>query len=304
MNPLKTSVLLVNYNYGCYIKDAITSILRQDTQVDEIVIVDDGSTDDSHAVIEATIAGHPNVNFICKENGGQLSAYQAAFKYLSGDIIFFLDSDDQWQENHVTKLLHDLNVNPEIDFIYGGHHTIGNSQEPWNAYPHPQHLGISSISQAMGQTFHGTTPSATAIKKTLLNKFFPILDPDLCHRGVTADEYFVKAASIFGGIKYFSYPPTVLYRIHGKNDSLRKLSKSTKYRQLQRSNYLLDHLVETAKLSKRDYLRYHKEFETIPRPTKSDYKIAIKTAWRLPIPLRGFIKVRMRLWQHYHKSGS
>ena len=85
------SVVIDNFNYGRFLGDAIDSALAQTHEPLEVVVVDDGSTDDSRAVIERYGA---RVVPVLKENGGQGSAVNAGFAAGSGDVVLFLDADD------------------------------------------------------------------------------------------------------------------------------------------------------------------------------------------------------------------
>ena len=85
------SIIINNYNYGRFLGKAIDSALKQTYAYTEIVVVDDGSTDNSRKVI----ASYGNqIIPVFKQNGGQGSAFNAGFKICNGDAICFLDSDD------------------------------------------------------------------------------------------------------------------------------------------------------------------------------------------------------------------
>ena len=84
------SVIITNYNYGRFLGEAIDSVLAQSHAEVECVVVDDGSTDDSRAVIEA----RPGVVAIFKQNGGQAKALKTGLEAAKGEIVISLDSDD------------------------------------------------------------------------------------------------------------------------------------------------------------------------------------------------------------------
>ena len=69
---MKVSVLINNYNYAEYVCEAIQSALSQSRPPDEIIVVDDGSTDESVALIEAEFKEQPSIHIITKSNQGQL----------------------------------------------------------------------------------------------------------------------------------------------------------------------------------------------------------------------------------------
>ncbi len=74
---MKISVVISNFNYSHYIEEAVESILSNDKEyLKEIIIVDDGSIDDSHVVLEQLHQKHDKVRLIKKENGGQFSCFR------------------------------------------------------------------------------------------------------------------------------------------------------------------------------------------------------------------------------------
>lgn len=97
MTPLSskaplTSVIVNNYNYGAFLGAAIDSALAVDYPSCEVIVVDDGSTDNSRDVI----AGYGSrIHTVLKENGGQASAYTAGFEASRGEVVIFLDADDR-----------------------------------------------------------------------------------------------------------------------------------------------------------------------------------------------------------------
>jgi glycosyltransferase involved in cell wall biosynthesis len=89
------SVIIVNYNYGRFLSEALNSVFAQTYSNIELIIVDDASRDESAAVLDAVEADHPDVKIMRrKENGGQSLATRQGFEASTGEYIVFLDADD------------------------------------------------------------------------------------------------------------------------------------------------------------------------------------------------------------------
>src|SRR5271170_2638660 len=99
------SILVSNYNYARYIGESIQSALDQTYDNLELIICDDGSTDDSVRVIEEFERKDSRVRFIRKGNGGQASGFNAAFAASQGEIIPLLDSDDRFLPHKVERIV-------------------------------------------------------------------------------------------------------------------------------------------------------------------------------------------------------
>ena len=120
-NPL-VSVLVSNYNYARYIGETIQSVLDQSYANFELLICDDGSTDDSVSVIEQFQQKDSRVRLICKANGGQASGFNTAFAASHGQILAFLDSDDVYLPGKLSKIVACFQQNPNSGF--GVHRVI------------------------------------------------------------------------------------------------------------------------------------------------------------------------------------
>lgn len=111
---LLVSIIIVNHNYACYVEDAIESALHQTYQPLEVIVVDDGSTDNSVAVIEQ----YPVDKLVTQENQGVAMAMDAGVRVSRGACYLRLDADDILHPDYVMKTLSLLNRNPEAAFVY------------------------------------------------------------------------------------------------------------------------------------------------------------------------------------------
>jgi glycosyltransferase involved in cell wall biosynthesis len=109
------SILINNYNYEQFLGNAIESALNQTYKNIEIIVVDDGSTDKSRTVIERY---RGRVLPVFKENGGQSTAFNAAFAASSGEIICLLDSDDYFLPSKVERVVECYLAHPAADYVF------------------------------------------------------------------------------------------------------------------------------------------------------------------------------------------
>ncbi|HEY9704613.1 MAG TPA: glycosyltransferase family A protein, partial [Allocoleopsis sp.] len=117
-NPL-VSVIIPVYNGDRYLKAAIESVLCQDYEPIEIIIIDDGSTDNSAKI--AQIFGD-KINYFYQENSGVAVARNTGILRSKGELIAFIDQDDLWTENKLTLQIDYLMKNPNIGLIIGKMH--------------------------------------------------------------------------------------------------------------------------------------------------------------------------------------
>lgn len=90
------SIVINNFNYANFLRRAIDSALQQSYKRVEVIVVDDGSTDDSASIIESY---NNECIAVLRPNGGQAAAYNSGFAASHGDIVLFLDADDMLREN-------------------------------------------------------------------------------------------------------------------------------------------------------------------------------------------------------------
>jgi glycosyltransferase involved in cell wall biosynthesis len=110
------SILVSNYNYAQYIGETIESALNQTYSNIELIICDDGSTDDSVRIIEEYQRKDSRLHLIAKKNGGQASGFNAAYAASRGELIALLDSDDTFLPNKVERIVADFQAHPDSGF--------------------------------------------------------------------------------------------------------------------------------------------------------------------------------------------
>jgi len=117
-NPL-VSVLMSVYNYGQYVGAAIRSVLNQTYANFELIICDDGSTDDSVSQIQKYLSD-PRVRLFRKANGGQATGFNMAFENARGDIVTFLDADDVYTTRKLARIVEKIRNHPASGCVLNG----------------------------------------------------------------------------------------------------------------------------------------------------------------------------------------
>ena len=120
MIETRVSAILTAYNNEAYIEEAIKSILEQSRIVDEIVVIDDGSTDHTRRVV-AEFADQ-GIKFIHQQNRGAGGARNRGIRETSGEFIAFLDADDIWLQNKTLLQLEYLTTHPDSALVSGFAH--------------------------------------------------------------------------------------------------------------------------------------------------------------------------------------
>lgn len=224
---MKTTCIITNFNYEEFVILAVQSVLNQTQKFDEVIIVDDCSTDNSIALLEDKFATERSIKIVKqKTNQGQLASFQAGYALATGDLIFFLDADDFYQEQYLEIAVDIYTKHPECDFLactcskFKNSATIPSSTDSSSCIDHQSlnyhDLGYSIILTLNRFTYIGSETSGISMHRRILDKIFPI--PYLEDWRIRADDCLVFGASIVGARKFQLDAPLVWYRMHEKNN--------------------------------------------------------------------------------------
>ena len=122
----EVSVILTVFNRAQYLKKCINSLLRQSYKNWELIAIDDGSKDNSFEVLKEYHLNYPGMVIIRHENMKLPLSRNKRIVVSKGKYITFLDSDDEYAQDHLSKRVEYLNNHPEVDMIRGGVDIIGN----------------------------------------------------------------------------------------------------------------------------------------------------------------------------------
>lgn len=117
------SVIIATYNREAFVAEAIDSVLAQTWPNFEILVVDDGSTDDTQSVL-ARYRDDPRITLIYQENQKRAAAFNNALQYAKGEFIGILDSDNRWLPHRLAREMEVFEAHPEVDIVYANNITI------------------------------------------------------------------------------------------------------------------------------------------------------------------------------------
>ena len=220
MNPGITqkplvSVIVNNYNYARFLGEAIDSALAQTYENTEVIVVDDGSIDDSRTVIESY--GN-RVKAIYKRNGGQASAMNAGFAMARGELIYFLDADDRAAPDCLERVVNRYRTAPDdLAIVQFKLQTIdGDGKSLHYRMPEIERMQGGEARRMLREKGSYVYPptSGNIFTRKILKRIMPIPEPDF---RVGADIYLCTLAALLGSIEVFE-DALGEYRVHGANN--------------------------------------------------------------------------------------
>lgn len=114
------SVIIPTYNRAHMLPDAIESVLRQTYRNYEILVIDDGSTDETQRILQQYCKQYPSaIKYLFQENSGHSSACNRGMEMAKGDFIAFLDSDDVFLPEKIERYLSYFSINPDAALLMG-----------------------------------------------------------------------------------------------------------------------------------------------------------------------------------------
>ncbi|WP_158275815.1 glycosyltransferase [Bifidobacterium catulorum] len=123
-HPL-VSVIITDFNYGEYIAESIESVLNQTYSNIKLIIINDGSTDDSDEVIKTYCEKHPDITYVKQENAGIVATRNRGLELAQGEYLCFLDADDVWNDDYLATLVAQAERD-HLDVVYTDLHAFGN----------------------------------------------------------------------------------------------------------------------------------------------------------------------------------
>jgi len=186
---IKISVVTASYNYAEFIKEAIQSVISQTYSNWELIVVDDGSSDNSVEVIQEFCQKDDRIKLSCHDNfqnKGLKDTILLGIEKTTGDYIAFLESDDVWVENCLQEKVEIIQKNPRAKVIFSDVELFGDSEviEDYNKYfelnrkiltskKYPTNLFNGFSFQNLIPTFSCVMVEKNALKKVNFNSSVP-----------------------------------------------------------------------------------------------------------------------------------
>jgi glycosyltransferase involved in cell wall biosynthesis len=275
-----TTCIITCFNYQDFVKEAILSAVAQTVPFDEIIVIDDASSDQSPRIIKELIGDHANIFLIQHaQNLGQLAAFETGVMQSKGDLIFFLDADDVYAPNYLEASVSVYKHNNDCEFLFCRKIDVGRYLPP-NLFEVKQtadtkvavtDLGCSLVRTLEEKVWIGAPTSCLSIHRRLAKRLFPFPLPIHEDWRIRADDCIVFGASLAGCRKFRLESSLVGYRIHGNNAwvnridqpnafFLRQVSIARLFKFFTERFYIDQDIVNFAEL----------EFKTLPVPSFDD----------------------------------
>ena len=212
MNPL-VSVMIGAYNAAPYLGEAIESALGQDYEPIELIVVDDGSTDETGDVARS----FAQAKVIRQQNGGNGAARNRAVENASGELYAFLDADDRFTPGKLSLQKAALDADPGLDMVFG------HVREFFS--PELDAETRASLRPPAAEPMPWTAPNLMLVRRESFERVGPFTTA--VRVGVTVD-WFARAQE--AGLRHSILPEVVLERrLHTQNNGLRESASRSQY---------------------------------------------------------------------------
>lgn len=190
------TIIMATFNRSNYLDKSINSVLSQTFKEWELLIVDDGSNDNSFETINKYIKENENIIYLKHQHRKLSLSRNAGITASSGEFITFLDSDDEYNKNHLLFRFNFMRGRPDVDLIHGGLQIIG---DPYVVDKKNPGKKIRLEQCAIGGTFFGK------------RKVFLDLD-GFANIGYSEDSEFLERAEEKFNVQKVGYPTYIYYR--------------------------------------------------------------------------------------------
>ena len=209
MNEPLISAVIPTYNYGRFVADAVESVLAQTYRRLEVIVVDDGSKDDTRERLAPYL---DRIRYVYQENQGLSAARNTGIRTATGEWVALLDSDDLWHPRKLELQVKYLRAHPEIGLLGSDHMFDLHGDWPWVPNePEDSARAVTLDYLVMSVRF---SPSSALIRKALFQRV-GLFDTDL--RSAEDRDMWIRLADVAPVAKLWL--PLCCYRLHGASMS-------------------------------------------------------------------------------------
>jgi glycosyltransferase involved in cell wall biosynthesis len=230
----RVTVILPTYNRAAFLPGAFASLAAQTFTDWDLVIVDDGSTDGTRAIVDDYLKSHEHARYVYQENRGAYGARNRGVEEAAGVYVAFFDSDDLWLPHHLERCIAALEDNPQIDWVFGSCRQVdrasGEVLDPNTSYLGGRPRPFVSLEAEVKGGLHIIT-DRTVLECQILHGLYCGLQNSVMKRTlfdgrrfnerfrVVEDELFVIKVLAAGARFAYFLEPHVIYQVHTDNSS-------------------------------------------------------------------------------------
>jgi glycosyltransferase involved in cell wall biosynthesis len=254
------SVIVPTYNSARFITEALDSVFSQNFQAFEIIVVDDGSTDETAQVIQPYLE---RISFVRQENSGSAAARNTGLELAKGEYIVFLDADDIMLPGKLTEQVAFLERRPWLGMVHSGWQVIDEkgrvleTVEPWHEAPHldletwftqkPIRMGAMMYHRPWLETVGGLDPTIRQSHDVdlMLRLALSGCQVEWLYRPTISYRFYPTSTIRQGALKHHGYVVRVFTKFMAAPnlpDSIRKIASRIRYYNLR---WLAWHMYES-----------------------------------------------------------
>jgi glycosyltransferase involved in cell wall biosynthesis len=282
------SVVVTNWNYRDFVAEAVDSALAQRRPPEQVVVVDDGSTDGSPDLLRERYGGDPRVTLLLGDRRrGQLGAFQLGVGPARGDVICFLDSDDRWEPDYLERIGALYDERSDVDVVFSDARRFGREAGTIAYADAPRDMGYTAVVTYGLSVWCGGPTSALSLRAPWARRSLDLPEEFLPDWRISADSCLVLGSSLLGARKYFLPTGCVGYRVHDRNGSRERAeeaSPAARYLEKRNIRRLIGHYARAAGIDDSCLELARFEFRTMSYPDWRDAWRYVALNLRSPAP--------------------
>jgi len=247
-------------------------VLSQTHPPQQVIVVDDGSTDSSAELLGSRYDADPRVTVHLSDNAGQLGAFRRGVGLATADIVAFLDADDRWSTDYLARIGAVYDERPDVDFVFTDVSLFGNERGLHGYSRRAIDFGYTALSTWMTGWWYGEATSAISMRRRWAVRALDLPQSFQHTWRVSADTSLVFGASMLGARKYYLPTGSVHYRVHGGNGWWHNRDDEQHFIGRFRARTLINHYAREMAMDRYTLDLVKLEFLSKPDPSRDEAK--------------------------------